>query len=172
MAVDHTLKAVVLSIRGTYSLADAVTNCLCNDAPFLGGMAHDGFLAFARELVAVAEETIAELCRQYPSYTCAVTGHSLGGGVATLTALLLRENQQGRPSQAGPSGAAAEAATGPAPLEGPVAGEDAAAAGTPVPPGTRIECYAWAPGTVFAPIEQLPQVRGRKVECQAPSDFE
>eukprot|EP00163_Fabomonas_tropica_P011396 TRINITY_DN2208_c0_g1_i18.p1 TRINITY_DN2208_c0_g1~~TRINITY_DN2208_c0_g1_i18.p1 ORF type:complete len:178 (+),score=37.10 TRINITY_DN2208_c0_g1_i18:136-669(+) len=45
----------------------------------------------AEWLVDVLGEQIASLCRTYPQYSVTCLGHSLGGGVATLLGLLLRQ---------------------------------------------------------------------------------
>ena len=91
--------------------------------------------------------------------------------MAILTALLLRQNQlSGRttppppPAPTAVEGAAAEVADD-LPSALPAAGDNEgegevtitdAAPSHPIPAGVRIECFAWAPGTVFSPVEILP----------------
>jgi hypothetical protein len=40
--------AVVLTIRGTLSLSDAISDIVCDEEPFLDGFAHRGILSGAR----------------------------------------------------------------------------------------------------------------------------
>ena len=40
--------AVVLTIRGTFSLADAIADIVCDEDPFLDGFAHRGILNGAK----------------------------------------------------------------------------------------------------------------------------
>ncbi len=59
-------------------------------APFLGGLAHHGMLACARTLVAECGPTVRAAASQFPQYRVVFTGHSMGAGVATLAAMILR----------------------------------------------------------------------------------
>ena len=56
-------------------------------------MAHEGVLCAARMLVASRVGDVIEenICRLPPDYKVVLTGHSLGGAVAILAALLLRQ---------------------------------------------------------------------------------
>jgi hypothetical protein len=41
-SVDHADKAVVLSMRGTLSIADSMLDLLADTVPYAGGVAHKG----------------------------------------------------------------------------------------------------------------------------------
>mmetsp|Transcript_1439 Transcript_1439/g.1991 ORF Transcript_1439/g.1991 Transcript_1439/m.1991 type:complete len:505 (+) Transcript_1439:230-1744(+) len=98
LCVDHAAKQVVLSIRGTIRLQDLWTDLVCHPAKFsvadtvtneeLDGFAHEGFLTAARVLAFDLHDEVAAALNENPSYSLAVTGHSLGGSVATLLALI------------------------------------------------------------------------------------
>jgi len=94
VAVDNTNKLVVISFRGSASqknfLADAVyekdETDLCT-----GCYAHRGFWkswAEARENVLGA---LISTAKQHPDYEMVVTGHSLGGAIATFCAAEIRK---------------------------------------------------------------------------------
>jgi hypothetical protein len=51
LAVDAELKAVVVSVRGTFSLADALLNFTVTPHEFSGGCVHRGMFICARQLV-------------------------------------------------------------------------------------------------------------------------
>ncbi|CAN0341914.1 unnamed protein product, partial [Phaeothamnion confervicola] len=45
LAVDRKSLAVVLAVRGTFSLTDTVMDVLCDTVPFHGGRAHRGMVS-------------------------------------------------------------------------------------------------------------------------------
>jgi predicted lipase len=93
VAVDHTNKLVVVSFRGTHTIEDWRTNLdfgttITDICP--GCTAHRGFWQSwvdARDSVLPAVQQAIAAC---PSYRITVTGHSLGGAVATLAAASMR----------------------------------------------------------------------------------
>jgi len=98
VAVDHEIGCVVLALRGTSSVTDALTDLVCEPAPIqLGGqdgIAHGGMLRAARGLDLVLAELVAgALTRLRPESTrrIVICGHSLGAGVASLLAALWRD---------------------------------------------------------------------------------
>jgi hypothetical protein len=101
VAVDHDTACVVIAIRGTSSITDALTDLVCEAAPIqLGahdGMAHGGMLRAANrldaELSALAEDGLSQLRSAGSTVTPRVVlcGHSLGAGVAALLAALWRD---------------------------------------------------------------------------------
>lgn len=50
IVVDHATKSVVLSVRGTFSVEDAVTDLVCDSA----GVLHAAFLVFPSDIRTVA----------------------------------------------------------------------------------------------------------------------
>ncbi len=90
LTVDHEHCTIVCTVRGSWSADDALISSMVAPAPFLGGLVHHGMLACARTLVAECGPTIQKAAAQYPHYRVVLTGHSMGGGVAALAGLILR----------------------------------------------------------------------------------
>jgi len=98
VAVDHTVGCVVVALRGTSSVTDALTDLVCEPAPVQlaghDGMAHGGMLRAAQHLdpvlAALVEDGLSCLDSQVPR-SVVICGHSLGAGVAALLAALWRD---------------------------------------------------------------------------------
>jgi hypothetical protein len=86
-------KSIILAIRGTASPQDALIDGLATTKPvFLGGnkyYAHSGFLKASTFIANELAPELKKLLKENPGYTLTVTGHSLGGGTATITGVLL-----------------------------------------------------------------------------------
>ncbi|KAN0063039.1 hypothetical protein ACQY0O_004202 [Thecaphora frezii] len=100
VAVDDQAQAVVLTCRGTLGLSDILTDLTCTyeDIKVPGGSrdevyrVHSGMLASAKRLSSergTVMQTIRKALDANPDYGLVITGHSLGGGVAALLAMLL-----------------------------------------------------------------------------------
>jgi len=95
---DDKQKTFVLSIRGSSTSSDWITDCAAWATPLtidsVEGMAHYGILRSARTIY---EEVIYILRAIYATeksdYDLVVVGHSLGGGTASLLALCFIENE-------------------------------------------------------------------------------
>jgi len=92
VAVDHDMEAVVLSLRGTFSLPEMLDDVIGFSAPFLGGEAHSAIAVLANETWKRANCTVKDALEKYKDYDLVLTGHSLGGGAACLLNLLCHEN--------------------------------------------------------------------------------
>ncbi|XP_035230504.1 diacylglycerol lipase-beta-like [Stegodyphus dumicola] len=98
VAVDHQTCSVVVSIRGTLSLSDTLTDLtaecdrLFTDGCPQGVFCHRGMLRAAYFVKNKLEEShaLSDAFALHQSYSLAITGHSLGAGTAALLALLLR----------------------------------------------------------------------------------
>ncbi|KAJ2777011.1 hypothetical protein H4R18_005377 [Coemansia javaensis] len=118
IAVDHPTHSVVLACRGTLGISDLFIDMICEYEPVrlpaqhataLGDgagelRAHAGMWHSALLLADPASEVfreVAEALRLYPEYGLVVTGHSLGGGVASLLTLLWSQPQFGPAAAAG-----------------------------------------------------------------------
>ncbi|MBW0484019.1 hypothetical protein O181_023734 [Austropuccinia psidii MF-1] len=99
VSIDHQIKAVVLTCRGTLGLSDILVDLTCEYEPISveGGdpnasyLAHSGMLHSAlclRRESSTVHEVIKQTLLDYPDYGLIITGHSLGGGVAALLAVL------------------------------------------------------------------------------------
>ena len=88
--VDHANKAVVLAIRGTFSMTGVMVDLVGYCEPFCDGEAHSGMGHMAKAVWAKSGPAITEALSKLPShYEFIITGHSLGAGVACLLNILV-----------------------------------------------------------------------------------
>ena len=93
--LDHESSSVVLVIRGTLSFKDILMDVVCEEAEFQEGGGHSGFLAGSRMVLDKSRAVLETALREYLGYSLVVTGHSMGGSVATMLALhLLQDRSQ------------------------------------------------------------------------------
>ncbi|XP_023209620.1 sn1-specific diacylglycerol lipase beta-like isoform X2 [Centruroides sculpturatus] len=98
VAIDHQTCSIVVSIRGTLSLSDVLTDLtaecevLSDNDRSNGIFCHRGMLLAANYVKDKLEETnlLNEVLSVNQSYSLVITGHSLGAGTASVLALLLR----------------------------------------------------------------------------------
>jgi pimeloyl-ACP methyl ester carboxylesterase len=92
VAYDRELRSVVVSIRGTWGVKDSVTDLVAFGMPFafagVEGFVHEGVYRCAAKKAEALEKLLVASAQ---SDRVLVTGHSLGGGVATVLALLLAQ---------------------------------------------------------------------------------
>jgi hypothetical protein len=89
VAVDHAHKAVVLSIRGTFSIEEIVIDVTAYSREFCGGEGHSEMATMAERVWDVAGPTVESLLTKHEGYELIVTGHSLGAGTACLLNILV-----------------------------------------------------------------------------------
>jgi len=98
--IDHAACAVVLTIRGTLSPEDALTDLMASatsDEQFnaVGSFSeasfHIGFLQAAKWMIAQVRPTLETAAQEHPTYRLVVVGHSLGAGIGAIIALALDE---------------------------------------------------------------------------------
>ncbi|KAJ7879384.1 Alpha/Beta hydrolase protein [Mycena leptocephala] len=93
---DHKREEIVVAFRGTFSLREAVIDARVLLVPFESpGIeelvhVHRGFLGAYNNVAADVVATVKKELRDYPAYRVVVTGHSLGGAVASLAAPSLK----------------------------------------------------------------------------------
>ena len=92
LLVDNLTKSILLVIKGTSTLIDAVIDGLATtESVSLDGksyLVHSGFLRAGREIVKQITPNLSELISA-TGYNIVVTGHSLGGGVSTVAGVLI-----------------------------------------------------------------------------------
>lgn len=97
--LDHKMKQIVISVRGSLSFRDVFTDLTADASDFHafgfppGSSAHRGMSIGAEKLLARLEEgnLLDRVCNTYADYNLTLTGHSLGGGVSILIGAKLRE---------------------------------------------------------------------------------
>ncbi|POS86822.1 hypothetical protein EPUL_001024 [Erysiphe pulchra] len=99
VSLDHDSKAVVLTCRGTLGFEDVLTDMTCDydDIMYCGKAykVHKGIHASARRLLDGAGgrvmATISAALVEFPDYGLVLCGHSLGGAVSALLAVMISE---------------------------------------------------------------------------------
>lgn len=95
LIVDHNKRKIVLSIRGTSSISDIMTDlnakckkCDNDDIGFHTGYVHEGMLHSAKFIKDKINFKLCGLCKIYSNYQVIICGHSLGAGIASLLGLM------------------------------------------------------------------------------------
>jgi len=80
---------VVIVVRGTRSVSDALTDAFMEATDYRGGKAHKGILESGRFLVGQHVELLEKLCKLANKKTVKLTlvGHSLGAGAAAIAGI-------------------------------------------------------------------------------------
>lgn len=94
LAWDQETQAAVLSIRGTASYEEALTDCVSEAVSCEVGMAHSGFLAAADVLREQVRDPLEKLVSERGARHLVVCGHSMGAACAVLLALSLHQDQR------------------------------------------------------------------------------
>ncbi|KAG2171451.1 hypothetical protein INT43_009112 [Umbelopsis isabellina] len=91
VSVDKPRKAIILGIRGTWSLYDCITDLVCEYRPWKGGLAHSGMLASAQWFFTNIIPQIFHYVHNHHSVidNFIITGHSLGAGSAGLLTMMV-----------------------------------------------------------------------------------
>lgn len=99
IVVDHAERAVMLVVRGSLDLSDVLTDLQvqpsAREERLLGRGCHGGIARAACGLAETHEALLRRALREHRGYRLQLAGHSLGGGVASFAALLLRRRLRG-----------------------------------------------------------------------------
>ncbi|KAG0796731.1 hypothetical protein G6F16_001237 [Rhizopus arrhizus] len=92
VSYDQVHEAVVLGIRGTWSLYDCITDLVCEYRPWKGGLVHSGLLASAQWFFTNIIPQIflyigKQKARRISSFV--ITGHSLGAGTSAILTMMV-----------------------------------------------------------------------------------
>ncbi|CAH8389823.1 unnamed protein product [Eruca vesicaria subsp. sativa] len=94
VGVDHRRKLVVFGIRGTHTIYDIITDIVSSsddEVTFEGYSTHFGTAEAARWFLNHELQTIRRCLEKYEGYKLRLVGHSLGGAIASLMAIMLRK---------------------------------------------------------------------------------
>lgn len=154
ISIDRESKAVVLTCRGTLGFEDVLTDMTCDyDEVYWQGQTynvHKGVHASARRLLGGSGSrvmaTIKESLEEFPDFGLVLCGHSLGGAVAALLAILISE-----PAKEEKSGTAFVTARRPTKyLTNSSSSSHDAPVPISLPPGRPIHVYAYGPPATFS----------------------
>jgi len=88
VVMDYNYKAIVVTIRGTANVEDVLTDVHAESAPFHVGHTHRGILCSAQYLDRELRDFVKNTSKSHEDWEIVVTGHSLGGAVATVLAII------------------------------------------------------------------------------------
>ncbi|CAB4011176.1 Sn1-specific diacylglycerol lipase beta [Paramuricea clavata] len=105
VCIDHNYKKVVVSVRGTLSLKDVLTDLtaetddlelVCDKGCEEKCFGHRGMAKSARFIMTKLEQEniLGSIFLRYPDYSLVIVGHSLGAGTGAVLALLMKERYE------------------------------------------------------------------------------
>ncbi|KWU45680.1 alpha/beta-hydrolase [Rhodotorula sp. JG-1b] len=156
VAVDHSVKAVVLACRGSLGLADILTDLTCSyePIPIPDGdpdgtyYVHSGMYCSSTTLQrGTVHDVIADALAKYPEYGLVLCGHSLGGGVASLLSILWSMPSTAFRQHVNGLGGTKRALDDFPPISTPFVTSLASG----LPPGRPISCYTYGVPCVASP---------------------
>ncbi|CAO3600254.1 unnamed protein product [Absidia cylindrospora] len=91
IALDRSTDAIVLSIRGTMSVSDTLTDLVCTYEPWRGGIVHSGMKESAFWFLRNVAPQLLVYCQKYSVSGLYIIGHSLGSATAAILTILLMD---------------------------------------------------------------------------------
>ncbi|KAK9788836.1 hypothetical protein WJX73_008421 [Symbiochloris irregularis] len=105
LALLSSPKCLLLSIRGSLELGDVLSDLKAEpmEVTLMGsrGKVHEGIMSAATYVHCNTAQALQKAAKQHPGVPLLLTGHSMGGSVATVLAMLLR-GSGGAPEGLGP----------------------------------------------------------------------
>ncbi|KAN0138436.1 alpha/beta-hydrolase [Lactarius tabidus] len=99
VARDDTRREIVVAFRGSFELANVLTDGNLVLAPLVSrgvedneAHVHAGFLISYNSVRSVVLRTVREQLEAYPGYVVVLAGHSLGAALASLAAISVKSN--------------------------------------------------------------------------------
>jgi hypothetical protein len=138
---EHIRKSIVVAVRGTMSIADIVTDLLCDNVPLLGGWAHQGSVMATKHFLRDVAGSVTTALEKHADYSLVFVGHSLGGAVALLATIMLLSDMPSLPFA--------------------LTDEQR----------RKLRCYAFGPPPVFSPISDLDEYREQIFVAVNDTDF-
>lgn len=89
----HYLGWLVVAVRGTSGWESLLTDVAADNEEVVGGLCHSGALRAAKWVLKKVRTTVIAGLRQYPDYKLVCVGHSMGGDIAAILALLFRKGE-------------------------------------------------------------------------------
>ncbi|KAI8393336.1 uncharacterized protein BYT42DRAFT_550699 [Radiomyces spectabilis] len=89
IAHDRHTNAIVLSIRGTMSVFDTLTDLVCEYEPWRGGLVHKGMKSSALWFFRHVAPQLVVYCNEHGASALYILGHSLGAGTAAILTIML-----------------------------------------------------------------------------------
>jgi pimeloyl-ACP methyl ester carboxylesterase len=161
VSLDHDSKAVILTCRGTLGFEDVLADMTC-DYDILSWRGkdynvHKGIHASARRLLdgggGRVIATITAALEEFPDYGLVMCGHSLGGGVTALLAIIISEPS---PDTSSTSFITSSSSYSPPQLILTDSSEQGTApSNVRLPPGRPIHVYAYGPPATLSPSLRL-----------------
>jgi hypothetical protein len=160
VSLDHDSKAVVLTCRGTLGFEDVLTDMTCDyDTLSYRGKeysVHKGIHASARRLLdgggGRVMATITAALEEFPGYGLVMCGHSLGGGVTALLAIMISEPS---PDPSSTSFVTASPSSAQLLLTSAEQEKSTAPSKITLPAGRPIHVYAYGPPATLSPSLRL-----------------
>ncbi|KAI8073401.1 uncharacterized protein B0P05DRAFT_548350 [Gilbertella persicaria] len=91
IARDRKLNAIVLSIRGTMSTFDTMTDLVCEYEPWKGGLVHKGMKSSANWFFRNVAPKLIVYINKHSTTSLYIVGHSLGASTAAILTIMLQD---------------------------------------------------------------------------------
>ncbi|KAI8992179.1 hypothetical protein BDF20DRAFT_848787 [Mycotypha africana] len=91
IARDRKLNAIVLSIRGTMSTFDTMTDLVCEYEPWKGGIVHKGMKSSATWFFRHIAPKLIAYVNKHSTQSLYIVGHSLGASTGAILTIMLQD---------------------------------------------------------------------------------